>query len=159
MGLNIPDEIAVLGVDDDDLECMMATPPLSSVAIPAEQIGYEAAQLLDRIMSGEKVSKEPVVLPPIRVVTRQSTDTLAVDDPAVAAALVFIRQNIAENLSVAKIVAEVGIVRRELERKFRAPVGLFDRRGTAARESGKSQGTVVRYQIVDAKRGPLFGFP
>ena len=59
----------------------------------------------------------------IRVVTRQSTDTLAVDDPAVAAALVFIRQNIAENPSVAKIVAEVGIVRRELERKFRALLG------------------------------------
>ena len=123
MGLNIPDKVAVLGVDDDELECMLATPPLSSIAIPAEQIGYEAAQLLDRIMSGEKVAKEPVVLPPIRVVTRQSTDTLAVDDPAVAAALAFIRQNIAENLSVAKIVAEVGIVRRELERKFRALLG------------------------------------
>jgi LacI family transcriptional regulator len=110
-------------VDDDELECLLASPPLSSIALPAERIGYEAAQLLDQMMSGGDAPGEPIFLPPVRVVTRQSTDTLAVDDPAVAAALAFIRQHIGEDLSVAKIVAEIGVVRRELERRFRVLLG------------------------------------
>ncbi len=123
LSLNVPAQVAILGVDDDELECLLATPPLSSIAIPAERIGYEAARLLDQMMSGEETPPGPLFLPPIRVVRRQSTDTLAVDDPAVAAALAFIRQHVADDLSVAKIVAEVGIVRRELERRFRARLG------------------------------------
>lgn len=123
LDINVPGEVAILGVDDDELECMLATPPLSSVAIPAEQIGYEAARLLDKMMSGKKTSKEPLFLPPTRITTRQSTDTLAVDDMEVAAALTFMRKHIADNLSVAKIVAEIGAVRRSLERRFRDKLG------------------------------------
>jgi LacI family transcriptional regulator len=123
LGLSVPGQVAILGVDDDSLECLLASPPLSSIAIPAERIGYEAAQLLDQMMSGAETPKEPIFLPPVRVVTRQSTDMLAVDDPEVAAALAFIRQHVAEDLSVATIVAEIGAVRRELERKFRTLLG------------------------------------
>jgi LacI family transcriptional regulator len=123
LGIGVPGQVAILGVDDDELECMFAPPPLSSIAIPAEQIGYEAARLLDQMMSGGEAPTEPLFLPPVRVVSRQSTDTLAVDDPDVAAALAFMRQHITESLSVAKIVAEIGAVRRGLERKFRAMLG------------------------------------
>lgn len=123
LGISVPGQVAILGVDDDELECLLATPPLSSIAIPSERIGYEAARLLDQMMSGEETPAEPLFLPPLRVVRRQSTDMLAVDDPAVAGALAFIRQNVAADLSVAKIVAEVGIVRRELERRFRTRLG------------------------------------
>ena len=121
--LHVPGQIAILGVDDDELECLLASPPLSSIAIPAARIGYEAAQLLDAMMSGQGVSREPLLLPPVRVVVRESTDTLAVDDPAVAAALSFIRQRARENITVATMVAQIGVVRWELERNFRAVLG------------------------------------
>jgi len=121
--LRVPDQVAILGVDDDEMECLLASPPLSSVAIPAERIGYEAAQLLDRMMSGESVSREPIFLPPVRVVIRQSTDVLAIDDPAVASALAFLRQHARENISVTVMVSNLGVVRRDLERKFRKLMG------------------------------------
>lgn len=121
--LRVPDEVAILGVDNDELECSLASPPLSSIAIPSERIGYEAARLLDRMMSDEKVPCEPVFLPPVRIVIRQSTDVLAIDDPAVASALAYIRQHAAENISAAKVISKIGIVRRDLERRFRAMLG------------------------------------
>ena len=86
-GLRVPDDVALLGVDNDDLECGLTSPPLSSVAIPARRIGYEAAKLLDGLMAGQPPPREPIFLPPIAVVTRQSTDTLAIHDAAVVAAV------------------------------------------------------------------------
>lgn len=121
--IRVPDHVAILGVDNNELECMLASPPLSSIAIPAERIGYEAAHLLDRMMSGQKVPRQAVFLPPVRVVIRQSTDALAIDEPAVASALAFIRQHARENISVAIVVSRLGVVRRGLERKFRALLG------------------------------------
>ncbi len=123
LGLRVPEQVALLGVDNDELQCQLAFPPLSSVAIPAERIGYEAARLLDRMLSGEKVACEPLYLPPIRVVTRQSTSTLAVDDPVVAAALRHIREHAAGPLSVKTIAAELAVRRRALEAKFRKWLG------------------------------------
>lgn len=123
LGLRVPEQVAILGVDNDELECQLAFPPLSSVAIPAERIGYEAARLLDRVLSGEKVACAPLYLPPIRVVTRQSTSTLAVDDPAVAAALRYIREHVGTPLSVKTIAGELAVRRRALESKFRKWLG------------------------------------
>ena len=76
LGFRVPDRVAVLGVDNDEVECGLSDPPLSSIAIPAERIGYAAAELLDRMMAGEKTPPKTTFLPPVRVVTRQSTDTL-----------------------------------------------------------------------------------
>ena len=106
LGLRVPDEVAILGVDNDELECQLAFPPLSSVAIPAERIGFEAATLLDRMLSGQRVSNEAVYLPPVRVVTRHSTSMFAVDDPIVTAALHYIRNHLAEPLNVSTDAAE-----------------------------------------------------
>ena len=66
--IRVPDEIAVMGVDDDELFNTLVTPSLSSIAIPAEQVGFEAAALLDRIMDGYKPSEDPLLLPPVRIV-------------------------------------------------------------------------------------------
>jgi len=123
LGLRVPDDVAVLGVDNDELECQLAFPPLSSVAIPAERIGFEAARLLDRMLSGRSVPCKPLYLPPLRVVTRQSTSTLAIDDPAVAAALRYIRNHLAEPLRVEAVARAVAVRRRALEKKFRAMLG------------------------------------
>ena len=114
-GFNIPHEVALLGVDNDDLECELTHPPLSSIAIPARRIGYEAAWLLDQLMSGKPVSREPRLLPPVAVVTRQSTDILAIDDAALAAALRFIRENVREDISVELVAHRRAQSRRMLE--------------------------------------------
>ena len=113
----------LLGVDNDELECLLTSPPLSSIAIPGERIGYEAAKLLDRAMTDRRSAAGRVFLPPIRVVARQSTDTLASGDPVVIAALRYIHSSAVEGVNVAGVVQATGIGRRELERKFRAILG------------------------------------
>ena len=123
LGLRVPDEVAILGVDNDEAECRLASPPLSSIAVPSQQIGYEAARLLDGMLLGRKAQPSSVFLPPIRVVTRQSTDTLATSDPIVREALGYIRQHATEDISVARVVTEIGAGRRELERHFRRVLG------------------------------------
>jgi LacI family transcriptional regulator len=123
LGFRIPDDIALLGVDNDEMECLLSSPPLSSVANPAEHIGYEAAGLLDRLMAGERPLKSPLWIPPQHVVTRQSTDIVAVADSEVSTALVFIRQNVARAIGVADVVDAVSAGRRDLERRFRKALG------------------------------------
>jgi LacI family transcriptional regulator len=123
LGIHIPDEVALLGVDNDELECLLTSPPLSSIAIPGERIGYEAAKLLDQAMSEKKAAVKRIFLPPIRVVARQSTDTLAIRDPEVIAALRFIHSHAGERTNVMDVVRATNVGRRELERKFRAILG------------------------------------
>ncbi|HYG73611.1 MAG TPA: DNA-binding transcriptional regulator [Planctomycetota bacterium] len=122
IGLHVPDQIAVIGVDNDDLACNFAHPPLSSVRVPWDLIGYEAAVLLDRILSGRRLAeKEKAIrLPPQGVMTRQSTDVLAVPDADVSTAVRFIREHFSENISVDDVLEVVPISRRSLEQKFRA---------------------------------------
>ena len=122
-GVAVPDDLAVLGVDDDELVNTLVSPSLSSVTLPTARIGFEAAQLLQRIMAGEPVGGEPVLFPPGSIVTRQSTDITAVEDRDVAAALVFIRAHVAEPVGVADVAEAVATSRRSLERRFRAALG------------------------------------
>jgi len=118
-GLRVPDDVAIVGVGNDDLVCELARPSLSSVATPAGPIGYEASAMLERLMAGARPPKEPVLLPPLGVVTRQSSDVLAIDDPEVAAAVSLIRRKGHEPIRVGDILREVLVSRRSLERKFR----------------------------------------
>ncbi|MBN2023665.1 MAG: XylR family transcriptional regulator [Pirellulales bacterium] len=123
LGLRVPDDVAILGVDNDELECQLAFPPLSSVAIPTERIGYEAARLLDRMLAGHAPPRQPMFLPPLRVVARQSTDTLAVDDEVVAGALRYIQNHLADPIRVGAIAEAMVVRRRVLEKRFRALLG------------------------------------
>ena len=123
LGLRVPNEVAILGVDDDELECQLAFSPLSSVAIPAQRIGFEAAKLLDRLLAGERVANQPMYFPPIRIVTRQSTSTFAVDEPTITAALHYIRNHFAQPLLVSTIAAALTVRRQALEEKFRTLLG------------------------------------
>jgi LacI family transcriptional regulator len=119
VGLRIPEDVAMVGVANDDLLCEMARPSLSSVALPSEQIGYEAAALLDRMIAGEPPPDRPILLPPLGVVARQSSDILAIRDPDVAAALRVIRHSGSSLISVEDVLREVAVSRRSLERRFR----------------------------------------
>jgi LacI family transcriptional regulator len=122
-GVKVPDEIAVLGVDDDELFNTLVTPSLSSIALPAEQIGFEAAAMLDRIMDGDRAPASPLLLSPLKVVPRQSTDVLTLSDPDVVLALRFIREQATRPLQVDDVLDHVALSRRSLERRFRQFVG------------------------------------
>jgi LacI family transcriptional regulator len=119
LGIRVPEDIAIMGADNDEVYCELSHPPLSSIRLPTEQMGYEAGAMLDRIMSGGKVPKNPLLLPPVGIVTRQSSDILAIKDEDVAAALRFINNNAENGIGVDDILRAVPISRRSLERKFR----------------------------------------
>jgi LacI family transcriptional regulator len=124
LGLHVPDQVAVLGVDNDELVCELANPPLSSVQPNARRSGYEAAALLARLMGGEKKAVAPThQVQPVRVVERQSTDVVAVADVKVAAALKFIRLHACEGMDVGDVLRAVPMSRTRLEQKFKALLG------------------------------------
>ncbi|WP_425398751.1 substrate-binding domain-containing protein [Aeoliella sp.] len=122
-GFEVPDDIAVIGVNDDPLLCESTVPHLSAVVQPAEQIGYEAAVLLDAAMAGKQAEPSVKWLPPLGVAARQSTDMLAVDEEDVRAALKFIRENAHLPIEVSDIAEHTAISRRTLETKFRTSIG------------------------------------
>lgn len=117
-GIRVPDEAAVLGGDHDDLMAMISTPPLSTIEQPAERIGYEAAAHLQRMMLGERLENRTVMFSPTRVIVRQSTDVLAIEDETVRAALQIINEQACEGINVSQIVAQMMIARRALEQRF-----------------------------------------
>jgi LacI family transcriptional regulator len=122
-GLRVPEDVALVGVDNDDLLCELARPSLSSVAIPAERIGFEAAALLDRMFQGSAPPAKPVLLPPLGLVVRQSSDVVATADREVAAALCFIRDHAHLPLAVSDVLQAIPVSRRALERRTRQAIG------------------------------------
>lgn len=122
-GIHVPEEVAIVGVDNDELFCDLSNPPLSSVAFNTEKAGYEAAEMLDRLMNHEPVEDTKILVHPTQVVTRHSTDILAIEDEEVAAAVRYIRDHNKESLQVKNVVDSVAVSRRGLERRFRKALG------------------------------------
>jgi LacI family transcriptional regulator len=122
LNISVPEEIAVVGVDNDEVLCEVSQPPLTSVALDTRRIGIEAASMLDRLMHGESVGS-PVIVEPCGIVTRRSSDTLAIEDRHIAVALGFIRRHACEGIEVSDVLAQVPLSRRTLERRFRQQVG------------------------------------
>jgi LacI family transcriptional regulator len=123
IGLRVPEDVAVLGVDNDEVICELTDPPLSSIEHGAGALGYQAAALLDRLMAGKKAKSLDTLVPPKEVVTRRSTDILAIADPEVAAAMAFIHQNSCRPIRIADVVASVQLSRSTLETRFKAVTG------------------------------------
>ena len=123
-GLDIPNAIALLGVDDDRLTCELIDPPLSSIRLPARQVGRQAVQLLERLLAGEPPPREPILLEPLTVAARGSTDMLAIADGRMAEAVRLMRAGATEGLRVADLLRRIPMSRRLFESRFR---GLFGR--------------------------------
>jgi LacI family transcriptional regulator len=118
LGVAVPEQVAVIGVDNDARLCRLCTPPLSSVIPDTHRTGYEAAQLLDSLMRGKPVPTEATLIPPIGIAERQSTDAYALDDPDIVAAMRFIREHACEGITVADVLRVVPLSRRKLEQRF-----------------------------------------
>lgn len=119
LDLVVPEEVAVVGVDNSATYCNIATPPLSSVRPNTKRVGIEAAALLDRMMSGQKPEEPEKLVPPIEVVTRQSSDVLAVPDPLIARAIQLIRKHACDGWRVEDVLSALSVPRPILERGFR----------------------------------------
>jgi LacI family transcriptional regulator len=123
LGLRVPDDAGVIGVDNDLVVCEFSDPPLSSIACDWYRIGTESAALLDRLMSGQGPPIEDLLIGPIGVVRRRSTDVLVVDDAGVGRALHYVREHLSEPFGVEAILREAGMSRRSLEQAFKRSVG------------------------------------
>ena len=119
-GLRVPDDVAVIGADNDEVVCGICNPPMSSVAINFERAGYESAQVLSAMMAGAKNYPTRILVQATHVVPRRSTDILAVEDEPLAKALEFIREHARSGVSVTAAARAAGVSRRVLEKRFRA---------------------------------------
>jgi LacI family transcriptional regulator len=123
LGLHVPEDVAILGGDYDELLCETCIPSLSGIAVPSQQVGYEAALFLDRLMRGEAAPPGPILIEPQGVVSRHSTDILAIQDEDLAKAIRFIRDHATDPIGVQDVLQKVAISRRRLERGFRSVLG------------------------------------
>jgi LacI family transcriptional regulator len=123
LDLAVPEQVAVVGVDNDELLCRVCSPPLSSVIPNAEMVGFRAAEVLARLMNGDVVAQRMQVIPPLGVATRQSTDVVAIEDREIAAALHYIREHACRGLTVSEVVRNNAISRSTLERQVRKYLG------------------------------------
>jgi LacI family transcriptional regulator len=121
IGLRIPTDVAVLGVDNDELMCELANPMLSSIALGTDTIGFESAQLLDDLISGRRISESRrwKVVPPLGVVVRESTNTIAIADELVARAVEYIRSRTQTGVCVTDVIKELDVSRSTLDNRFR----------------------------------------
>ncbi len=123
MELRVPEDIAILGALNDEFLCLTSRPQLSSIATPLAGVGIEAARVLEHMMAGGRPPRQPVALPPGEVVVRQSTDSGAVSDPKLTAALRYISEHARETIDVSDIASASKMSRSSLERRFRSRLG------------------------------------
>lgn len=117
--ISVPEEVAVIGVDNDELLCELCEPSLSSVVPNAELIGYLAAETLAQLMAGGAAEQQERLIDPVGIAARQSTDVVAIDDTHVASALSFIREHASQGITVDDVLERVPLTRSSLERRFR----------------------------------------
>lgn len=123
LNIGVPEQIAIMGVDNDDMLCPMSRPPLSSVDPNARRVGFEAARLLKDLLDGGEPPAEPTLIEPLGVVTRQSTEVQAIGEPMLAEALRFIREHACDPVDVGAVASEVNVSVRTLSRRFRQVLG------------------------------------
>lgn len=120
-GYAVPEDISIIGVDDDQYICELQNPPISSVRMASELAGYQAASLLDQLMLGkEQMSGQRIIAKAVNVTARQSTTVLMVDDPEVRKALQFVRENADRPVQVSDVVKATSLSHRALNVRFRA---------------------------------------
>jgi LacI family transcriptional regulator len=139
-GVAVPERVAVLGCDNNTYLCESCEPPLSSIILPGEKVGHEAARLLETLMDGQAPPTEPILLPPVGVFTRESTDVAAIDDRPIAEAVSLMRRQATGSINVSELGRQVHLDRRTFYRRFKKAIGrtplqeLYRLRVEAARQ-------------------------
>jgi LacI family transcriptional regulator len=144
--LRVPEDVALLGVDNDVFECEITAPPLSTVAVPWRSVGEHAARLVQRGLLGANIAGTREIIAPVDVVVRRSSDTFAIQDPLVAAAVAWIREHIAMSLTVPTVAGALRSTRQRLERHFRRHLGR-----TIAEEIRRSRVEVARRLLLTSE--------
>jgi LacI family transcriptional regulator len=157
-GLAVPEELAVLGVDNDEVLCLLSPPPLSSIIPNVQRTGWEAASVLDSMMKGKRLEGDAHLIPPIGVATRQSTDVLAVDDVQMARALRFIRERACTGIGVDDVVRNCAITRRVLETKTKALLKRTPREEIARVQTARIQELLAATDLTLAEIADRTGF-
>ena len=123
IGVTIPENLSVIGVNNDTVACGVCHPTLSSIDASHFEVGYRAARLLNDLLEGGEPPSEPILIPPTRLVVRGSSGELAIDDPLIARVASFINRNAGSPIGVDDVVATVPLSRREIQRRFRQATG------------------------------------
>ena len=142
-GIHVPEEVAVVGTQNDENICGFCQPTLSSLAQDQQRIGYESARILNDLMQGRPAPDKPVRVPPLGVIVRESSDLLKVQDPLVAKALVYIRSHIGDEIHARDVVAAMPASPRTLQRRFQAVLGR-----TIATEVRRARVEKVRQELL-----------
>lgn len=122
INLKVPEDVTVIGVDNDPMVCDISDPPLTSIALNVESAGYEAAKFMDVMITTKKISGKQIMVSPTHIVERQSSDILAVNDSEVAQAIYFIKKNANNKILVKDVVKTTHLSRRTLERRFKQTI-------------------------------------
>lgn len=159
LGLRVPQDVAVVGVDNNAVTCSAIKPSLSSVEPNAARVGFEAAELLDRLMTGKALgAPQRIVIPPKGVVMRMSSDVLAVEDTVVADALKFIASQIAETISMDDVAAAAGVSRTTLAHRFREHLGSTVNHEIARQRLWRAKSLLLETNMSVEEVGRLSGF-
>lgn len=152
--LRIPEDLALVGADNDILECELISPPLSSVSIPWQDVGRNAATLVRLALGNQPIAQKRIVVSPVTVAARRSSDVLAVDDPLVASAVTWIRAHAERRLSVLMVARAVGGGRQRLERRFRRALNrtIQDEIRRAHVDVAKTLLTTTRASLADVAK-------
>lgn len=122
-GINVPDSVAVIGVNNDELQCAMSNPPMSSVIQNQERLGYEACHLLFRLMEGKAAPEKTKIIEPLGIASRRSTDILVIPDQLIVRSIHLIREHACEGITIDALALKLGVARRTLERRFLKATG------------------------------------
>ena len=158
LDLAVPDDIGVIGVDDDDAICPLSDPPLSSVRPNAEHIGYRAAEILDAMMKGQSASMNVEYVSPTSVAQRMSTQVMAVEDREVARVCRFIREHACDGIDVNDVAEFTSLSRRQLERRFRNELNRTPHEEITKAQVAKVQQLLTETNMTLEKIAPLAGY-
>ena len=158
LDLAVPEQVVVVGVDDDELLCRMCSPPLSSVIPNAQAGGFRAAEVLASLMDGKSPASEVQLIEPLGVATRQSTDAVAIDDPDIAAALRYIREYACRGITVAEVVRDNSVSRSTLERQVRKYLGRTPQEEIRFVQIKRARELLISTDLSAEQIAPLCGF-
>ena len=158
LDLTVPDDVAVIGVDDDDAICPLSDPPLSSVRPDAQRVGYQAAEILDAMMNGKPAPTSVQYVSPTTVVQRMSTQAVAVEDREVARICRFIREHACDGVDVNDIAQVTSLSRRQLERRFRSELNRTPHEVITAAQISKVKQLLTETKMTLEQIAPLAGY-